>query len=35
MRERTAELGGTLRITSNGDGTGTRVWARLPAGDAP
>jgi signal transduction histidine kinase len=35
MRERTAELGGTLHITSNGDGTGTRVWARLPAGDAP
>jgi signal transduction histidine kinase len=34
MRERTAELGGTLRITSNGNGTGTRVWARLPAGDA-
>jgi signal transduction histidine kinase len=31
MRERIQQLGGSLTVTSDGDGTGTRVVVRLPA----
>jgi signal transduction histidine kinase len=33
MRERLRQLGGTLEINSDGDGSGTQVVARLPVGN--
>jgi signal transduction histidine kinase len=34
MRERLRQLGGTMEINSDGNGSGTRVVVRLPAGNA-